>query len=296
MKMLYLACCLVFILSLSLAARSAQAAPGEVTRMRFGDCSILAVGDAEGASDAALLTRLSPEQRTALASSGKVKSQVTVFVILMPDRTVLVDTGWGDKGKALGALAAAGITPDKVDLVLLTHMHGDHISGAVRNGEPIYPKAELWVAEEEAAYWTSNEIMLAQPKDRQGAFMLPRAVLQAYDLRVRAFAPNQRIVPGISTVALPGHTPGHSGFLLESQGNRLLFWGDTMHFAEVQFAVPTAAVTYDVDQDRAVETRVALLKKLLAERIPFAGAHLPYPGVGAVAEKNGVLIYEPGLK
>lgn len=288
--------CTAIILGLSAIAHSALAAPGDIVRLPFGNCTILAVSDVESSTAATVLAGIDSRRRSQLVPGGKLKSYINVFVIITPDNTILVDTSMGNQGKALAALEKEGVTPDMIDTVLLTHMHPDHISGALLDGKPRYSNADLWISEEEGAYWSSDEIMMAQPRAQQPAFYQPRAVLDAYGPRVRAFAPNQALVPGITSMALPGHTQGHSGFLLESQGNRLLFWGDIIHFADIQFAAPEITVTYDHDKNRAASTRQSLLKLLQEEHISFAGAHLPFPGIGTVDLRENVLTFIPGLK
>ena len=279
-----------------LPTRIASASAGDVTRFQFGDVTILAISDATGDAPVSLMPGLSREQRARLVPSGSMKSFINVFVLVTPTRTILVDTGLGAGGKAFEALQAEGITPDKVDLILLSHLHVDHVSGMLQDSQAIYPNAEVWLAEEEASYWTSDEFMLMQSRERQPAFFLARQVLDAYADNIRVFAPNQVIVPGITSILLPGHTLGHSGFILESRGGKMLFWGDTMHFAEVQLLAPDVPVTYDHDPQQAVATRQSLLKYLVDEHIHVAGAHLPFPGVGTIAKKNNVLIFQPGVE
>lgn len=296
MKILFapLLAALLFSLNAAVAQKAAHAAPGDSARMPFGDCVVLALSDVEGSADASLLIGLDRSRRAQLVPSGKLKSFINVFVVITPTHTVLIDTGMGDRGKALEAMEREGIARESVDAVLLTHLHIDHVSGALlENGAPRYPNAQVWLAEEEAAYWTSDEIMMAQPRAVQPSFHLPRAVLNAYGYAVHAFAPNQVILPGITATTLPGHTAGHSGFLLESQGNQMLFWGDIMHFAEVQFAEPGIAVSYDQDPERAVATRQALLNRLYEEHISFAGTHLPFPGAGNLEKSGNGFIFLP---
>jgi glyoxylase-like metal-dependent hydrolase (beta-lactamase superfamily II) len=205
------------------------------------------------------------------------QSAVNTFLVKGGGRIVLVDTGFG--GKVFESMKTLGVDPGDVDVVLLTHMHGDHIGGLARDGKALFPKALIYVAEKEKEYWTVTNV-------NRGAV----AALAPYGSRVRTFRPGEpggplaELVPGIEAIAAYGHTPGHSCFLVSSGTARLLIWGDLMHVEDIQFPLPDISVTYDTDPVMAAETRKKLLRYAVENRIPIAGMHLVYPAIGTVTE------------
>ena len=210
---------------------------------------------------------------------------------------MLVDTGFG-RG-LFTELEKLGIAPEAVNAVLLTHMHVDHISGLLRDGKPAFPNAQIFVAEKEKAYWTDAAIMAGKPEAAQEAFKLPQAVVAAYEGRLSVFDPGTlqkpaALFPGVKSIAAYGHTLGHSMFLLESEGDSLLIWGDLTHVTDLQLAAPTVAVTYDIDPAQAVETRKAVLAHVAANNIPVAGMHISRPAMGRVtAVSEGSYAFTP---
>ncbi|MDR2618593.1 MAG: MBL fold metallo-hydrolase [Treponema sp.] len=212
---------------------------------------------------------------------GAYTSETNTFLIKGNGKTVVIDTGFG--GALFDSMKKLGVDPAQVDAVLLTHMHGDHIGGMQRDGKPLFPNARVYLAQEERDYWTRTAI-------NQGAV----AALAAYGSQVETFrsgklgAKLQELLPGISPVAAFGHTPGHTAFLLESAGKRLLIWGDLMHAQAVQFPAPDISVTYDTDPKAAAEVRKRILAWAAENKVPIGGMHLVFPAVGTVrAEGSG---------
>lgn len=209
---------------------------------------------------------------------GVYQSEVNVFLIRSSEQVILVDTGFG--GALFESMKTLGVRPDQVDAVLLTHLHGDHIGGLQRDGKPLFPKADVYLAQQEQDYWAHNQAAAA--------------ALGPYGSRVRAFRPGElgaaagELLPGIIPIAAFGHTPGHTLYLVDSGGSTLLIWGDLMHVQDIQFPVPDVSVTYDTDPKAAAEVRKRVLEYVARNKIPIAGMHLTYPAIGAVtAEQNG---------
>jgi glyoxylase-like metal-dependent hydrolase (beta-lactamase superfamily II) len=133
--------------------------------------------------------------------------------------------------------------------------------------------------------------MSALPENRRGAFTTARAIFTAYKDKLTIFTPNEigratELIPGVRGVAAYGHTPGHVGYMIESEGLKLFFWGDLTHAMAIQMPFPEVAVTYDTDPVKAVASRQNLLKHLADNKIAIAGAHLAFPGMGDIRKNE----------
>jgi glyoxylase-like metal-dependent hydrolase (beta-lactamase superfamily II) len=200
---------------------------------------------------------------------------------------LLIDAGMGTKmapainGQLHHALAFLGLTPEDIGLVLLTHLHGDHYYGLLDSqGKKSFPNAKVWVADTETAYWLENEQLNEQ--DQQNAVDV-RLALQPYE---RLHVAGREIVPGITTVPLPGHTPGQTGFLVQSEGEELLFCADILSLPAIQAATPTVGFATDTDHELAVQTRVSTLQRAADQRLLLAGPHFEYPCLHYVESDN----------
>ena len=232
-----------------------------VEAQRQGNTGIL-VG-----ADEALLKRYIPPE-------GFFQS-TNAFLIKAPGRTILVDTAFG--GPIIESMKKLGVEPDQVDVVLITHLHGDHFGGLAKDGKALFPKAKIYLAKRELDYFTKTNV-------NQGAV----DALAPYGSRVETFEPGglggklTELLPGITPIAAYGHTPGHTAFLVENDGAKFLIIGDLLHVAPVQFPVPDISATYDMNGKEAAATRKQILSYAAGNKIPVGGMHIAYPGVGAV--------------
>lgn len=204
---------------------------------------------------------------------------LSVNVLLVrgiPGRVVLIDSGLGPKagGRLIASLAAAGVRPDQVTDVLITHSHGDHVGGLVAaNGRPAFPKAVVRMSRPEWA-WMQNQ---------SGS----KPVVDAIRAQVRPFEPGAPIMPGIQSVPLVGHTPGHMGYRMSFGASHLIDFGDTAHSSVVSLADPEWAIAFDNDKTLGKAVRRAMLERLARSHELVFAPHFPFPGTGRVAASGG---------
>lgn len=227
--------------------------------------------------------------RMFLASTPGVQTSVNAYLVHTGTQLVLVDAGTGNCfGPTLGRipdnLRAAGYTPEQVDVVLLTHLHGDHACGLTANGQAIFPNAQVYVDEADANYWLDAAAANAAPKDAQAFFAMARDSVAPYRAagRFHTYKAGTAPVPGVQSVVAHGHTPGHAGYLFTSGADSLLLWGDIVHSHAVQFRRPRVAIEFDVDPRAAVATRQRIFAEAARNKLWVGGAHLPFPGIGHV--------------
>lgn len=226
-----------------------------------------------------------------------VETSINAFLINTGKNLVLIDTGNGPQasatvGKVLQNLNAAGYRPEQVDTILMTHLHGDHFGGLVLNGKPAYPNATVYVSQKESDFWLNAQNLAQAAPERKAAFQRVQEVFNilASANKVKTFADNAPLLPGITPVFAPGHTPGHTAYSIVSDGKKLLAWGDIVHAEAVQMPLPDTTISFDSDMDLATKTRKALFAQAVQEDYLIAGAHLPFPGLGHVntrVERNG---------
>ncbi len=270
-------------------------APG-IYRKRFGDRVVTTISDGGMPADPAMLQNIALAESLAILDAARrpapLMTAVNVFVIQSAGQTILVDAGAGTlmvptTGRMMGNLAAAGIAPGDVDAVLMTHLHIDHVGGLLdAGGAPAFPNADLLIPQGEADFWFDDAQEAAAPEAKRPGFALARRMTAPYGARVKLFA--DAPAPGIEAIALPGHTPGHTGYALGSGADRLLIWGDVMHAPEIQARRPAAAVPFDVDPALALATRKAILARAAEERLLVAGMHMHFPAFQyVVADGDG---------
>jgi glyoxylase-like metal-dependent hydrolase (beta-lactamase superfamily II) len=162
-------------------------------------------------------------------------------------------------------------------------MHSDHIGGLLLpDGKVAFPNAVVRAAQQEADYWLSKAKMAAAPAEAKDGFANAQKALAPYVAagRFKPFNGDVQLVPGVRSVAASGHTPGHTLYIVESGGQKLLLWGDLMHAAAAQFPDPSVSLRYDLDLPAAAEQRKKVFADAAEHGYWVAGAHLPFPGIG----------------
>ena len=276
-------------------------------RIQLGQFEITALYDGAIELDAKLLRHAKAADLNRLLSrmfvgNPKMQTAVNAYLINTGSHLVLVDTGaaklFGPTlGYVLQNMKAAGYEPGQVDTVVITHLHGDHMGGLNDvSGQPIFPKARVLVSQADNDFWLSQKVAEEAPAKAQPYFKMARDTAAPYlaSGQWQTFSDGSVLVPGIEAVKANGHTPGHTAYAVESEGQKLLIWGDVVHAHAVQFARPGVSIEFDVDQKQAIATRRSLMKAMAASKSLVAGMHLPFPGLGHVrAEGKGSYSWVP---
>jgi glyoxylase-like metal-dependent hydrolase (beta-lactamase superfamily II) len=226
-----------------------------------------------------------PEEFAAFSAENYIPADRAQFFFtptLLNDGTnlVLFDTGLNPEG-ITAALAAAGITPDQITHVVLTHMHGDHIGGLVGANGPTFANAAYVTGAIEHNFWSGQE--------NEG---FNTAVRPLSD-RMTMLDDGGTVAPGITAMLAPGHTPGHMVYMIESDGQRLAITADTANHYVWSLARPDWEVRFDADKAAAAATRRTVFGMLAADRVPFIGYHMPFPALGFVEAAGDGFRYVP---
>jgi glyoxylase-like metal-dependent hydrolase (beta-lactamase superfamily II) len=263
---------------------------------KVGDIVVTAISDGYIDGNLDLLKNVDVDQaRRILVDAFRPVRRVSInaFLVRTTGGSVLIDTGTGGSMGATNGwiarnLVAAGVDAKDLGAVLLTHMHPDHSAGLTdtSTGRPKFPNAELVMHEAEPRYWLDDAEFARAVNDRaRSMFEHSRAQIAPYKGRTRLFSGGE-VFPGIVAIPIPGHTPGHTGYLISSGGQQLLIWGDVVHVPEVQVALPDTGTSFDVDFETARMSRKRVLDQVASDRLLVAGMHLHYPGFYHVARQG----------
>lgn len=261
-------------------------------RLKVGDVEVTALSDGTvplGALD--LLHGAKPGEIEKLLADSYVRApldaSVNAFLINAGDRLVMVDAGTSELygptlDKLVSSLKAAGYEPDQVTDILITHIHTDHTGGLMHGAERVFKKAVIHVEKKEADFWLTPANKDKAEASKKQYFDQAVAKVQPYVKagQVKTFSGETQLFPGIKAVPAPGHTPGHTFYVLESKGEKIVFWGDIMHVAEVQFVNPSITIAFDVDPAQAAAARKKAYADAAAKGYLVAPAHVSFPGVG----------------
>lgn len=277
-----------------------QQAPG-FYRHRVGDIVVTQINDGQRTfplPDTFVRNQKKDVVSEALMEAYLPGDQMTIafnpMVVSTGGRLILIDTGNGPQqqanatvGLTIRNMQAAGIDPKSINTVIISHFHGDHINGLrAADGSLAFPNAEIKVPAAEWAFWMSDENMNKVPEAAQGAFKNARRVFANLGDKVSRFDPNKEVAPGITSIATIGHTPGHNSFVIASGKGRLMVSADVTNRPELFLRNPGWHVQFDMNAQQAEETRRKFYDMVVAEKLPVAGFHFPFPALGHV-EKEG---------
>ena len=273
-------------------------------RLKVGDFEVTALSDgtAELPMDK-LLTNTTPDkvkkELAALFMKAPVETSVNAFLVNTGTKLVLIDAGSGNLfgptlGKVITSLKASGHQPEQVDEIYITHMHADHVGGLSAGDKALFPNAIVRAAKAEGDFWLSQANMDKAPAAMKDFFKGAMASLHPY-VAANKYKPFEgadvELVPGVHALAAPGHTPGHTIYQIESKGEKMVFCGDLLHVAAVQFIDPSVTIQFDADPKAAAPQRKKLLADAAAKGYFIAFAHVSFPGIIHVRKEGAG--YEP---
>ena len=259
----------------------------EISRYRVGEfaVTVLSDGSLDGSFD--MLEGIDNDEVLSLLIAANVSSLprmfINAFIVEIGTQTILIDggagniNGWG--GRLVPVMVAAGYDPLQIDTILLTHGHSDHVGGLAGPLATKYFRnvKKVFLHRAELNFWRDDEARKVASADYQRLFDVACNVLDAYQQQLTPFEDGDVLLPGITAVHLPGHTPGHSGYLLESEGDSLLVWGDILHFPYIQVARPDVTFAFDYTPDLAAKTRRKILTELSQNGRYVTGVHFNAP-------------------
>ncbi len=237
---------------------------------------------------------------------ANVVLEQNALVLNTGDKLVLIDTGMGAStmfgpttGRLLANLKTAGIDPKDIDAVVLTHAHCDHCWGIMGDdGSRHFPNAQIYMNEADLAFWTDEaKLALADPPYMKAFVEGARKNLLPNRDRIVPVKDGQEFLPGIQAMATPGHTVGHTVYMINSGGQSLAAIGDLTHHQVLLFEKPLIEFAFDTDPKQSAQTRVRVLDMLAANRIPLLAYHFPWPGMGYAAKQGeGFRYYPAGMQ
>ena len=265
-----------------------------ISQMSVGNFKVTALRDGELSLPSEVLMNLTDEQSQQINADEKSKlatSNVNAYLIQTEGKNLLIDTGCRDLfGPTCGflqdALKEAGLVRNDITDIFLTHLHPDHVAGAINaEGSAVFENASFKVIDLEYNFWTSDTFTDSEVNGNDWAG-LARAALNAYKDKIETISFGNDIIPGVTSVSIPGHTPGHSGFRVDEGNETLIQMGDILHVPNLQLENPSISTVFDVDSEAALKSRKELLDMVSTDKILCTSGHMIQPKFGYI-EKSG---------
>lgn len=265
-------------------------APG-FFRMMLGSYELTALSDGTVTLPVdKLLTEPAEKTQHALAKSflkAPLETSVNAYLVNTGTKLILIDTGAGalfgtTLGKLVANLKASGYEPSQVDDIFITHLHGDHVGGLMAGGAIAFPNASVHVDQLDSDFWLSQANMDKAPAENKGFFLGAMNSLNPY-IAAKKFAPfngSAELVPGVKSYSTYGHTAGHTVYVVESDGQKLLLIGDLIHVAAVQLDHPEVTISFDSDQKLAAAMRDKIFTEAAKQGALVGASHIQFPGLG----------------
>lgn len=237
---------------------------------------VILLSEVQGENNTKNLIGATPEILAETAPENKYPSALNAFLVKTKKSEILLDTGLGRE--LFNNLKSSGVAPEDIDAVLITHLHGDHFGGLLKDGKRAFPNAKLYMSKKEFA--SANESAAKAIKE--------------YGENLVLFEPGiskpKKVYDVLSSMSSYGHTPGHTVYIIDD----LVIWGDLTHAMAVQMPYPQVAISYDTDPAAAVQSRFMMLSYIVRNNLKAAGMHVPYPGIGSLkADGKGGYIFTP---
>lgn len=251
----------------------------------IGEIEVIALRDGEAAVPSDVLLNLSEDDAATIAAdenNSLSQTNINAHLIRSGDRVMLVDAGARELfgptcGFLVDALAEAGVSPGDVTDLFFTHLHPDHVAGALTpEGGAVFENAALKVVDAERSFWTDESFDAVEVNGADWAG-LAQAVLGAYANQVESITSDGELMPGVTVVSIPGHTPGHVGFRVDSGSQSMIHLGDIMHVPVMQLIDPRVATVFDIDGEAALASRIRMLDMVSADQLLCTSSHMLSP-------------------
>lgn len=287
MKLAFQSVLLVVIITLQFSSVTMGQIKHVNPDLAVGDLKIRTLQDAQIYLQTSYLSGIERSEAKKLTGDlDSVLTPVNVYLIQTPDHIILVDTGiGGESGHLMEQLNDAGIDPSKVDLILITHFHFDHIGGLTSpEGKKLFINAVVRVSKAESDFWMREASLIPENLRERAANI--KAILAPYvsTKSYQPFLPGENLGNGIKALSANGHTPGHTVYSFSSKGKELWCIGDLIHFGLVQFSHPSVGISFDSNGEMAIASRTDFFQRAAKAHIIVAGAHLPEM---VILEKKG---------
>jgi len=274
-------------------------------RYKVGDIEVTAIHDGfaprplDGLVRNAELNDVKKAMAEAFLPTDVLPITFTTLALKVGGRLVLIDTGNGDSGapttgRWMTNFRVAGFDPAQVNTIIISHFHPDHINGLrLKDGTAVFPNAEVMTPAPEWAFWMDDGRMAQAPEGLKGNFQNVRRVFGPMAKDVKQYEAGKELAPGVTAVAAPGHTPGHTAYAVSSGAGKLLVVSDITNHPALFARNPEWQAVFDMDGNQARDTRRRMLDMVAAERTQVSFYHAPFPATGHIAKAGNGFEFVP---